>query len=292
MKGLKVSVMAVLGVAIAAANMSEAAERSFDVEVVGQGKPMILIPGLNSSPAVWADLQAHYQKNYQLHLVHINGFAGNPLNGEASLNQVKVDLLDYIDDKNLSKPIMMGHSLGGFVSLWVASSQPEQTGELIIIDSLPFFPLAFNPMATEASMQPMAEQQRQGILNSPEQGRLQYYQQSLPGLVSEASDVETIIEWSMSSDPKMTGQAMYEMFTTDLRDEIADIRSPALVLGSWTVAKDMGGTMDTVRHNFSVQYENVPDVTIKMHSSAKHFIMLDDPQWTIEAIDSYLHHQP
>lgn len=288
MKGLKASVMVVLGIAIAVANITEAAERSFAVEVVGHGQPMILIPGLNSSPDVWQDLRVHYEQDYELHLVHINGFAGMPLEGEASLARVKADLLDYVHTEKLERPILMGHSLGGFLSLWAASSAPEDFGELIVVDSLPFFPLAFNPMATEESMRPMAEQQRQGIIHSPQEGRLQYYQQSLPSLVSEPADVATITQWSMDSDPAMTAQAMYDMFTTDLRDEIASIQSSTLVLGSWVTAKDFGGTIDTVRQNFAVQYQQLPNVTIEMHADAKHFIMLDDSEWTIATIDGYL----
>ena len=92
----------------------------------------------------------------------------------------------------------------------------------------------------------------------------------------------------MTSDPKMTAQAMYDMYVTDLRDDIAAIKTPALVLGSWIAYKNFGATRDSVTQVFTSQYQQMPHTQIKVSDTAKHFIMLDDPEWMLSQFDQFL----
>jgi CheY-like chemotaxis protein len=52
------------------------------VTAQGEGPDVVLIPGLSSSPTVWAEtVKAH--PGHRFHLVHLNGFAGAPARGAA-----------------------------------------------------------------------------------------------------------------------------------------------------------------------------------------------------------------
>src|SRR5678816_2523854 len=51
---------------------------SFKVQVVGQGRPMILIPGLMSSGDTWKSTVARYQDRFRCHVLTLAGFAGVP----------------------------------------------------------------------------------------------------------------------------------------------------------------------------------------------------------------------
>ncbi|UTF58798.1 alpha/beta fold hydrolase [Gilvimarinus sp. DA14] len=289
MKRLLIAVLMTLGFIVSVAvGSANAADKRFDVKVTGEGPAMIMIPGLNTPGKVWNELADHYQSQYQVHVLTLHGFAGAALKSEPSLAAVKDDLLAYISEQQLDAPVLVGHSLGGFLSLWAASEKPAAAGSLVIVDSLPFFPLVFNPGASEDNMASMAKQQTQGIAGADEQGRRQYYQQSIPGLVEDKDDVERVVAWSMTSDPAMTAQSMYEMMTTDLRDDLAAIDVPTLVLGSWYSAKTFGGTMESVAEHMQQQYEQLDGVEITLHESARHFIMLDDAQWTMARMDEFL----
>ena len=54
-----------------------ASHPNFTVQVVGKGKPMLLIPGLTCPGAVWDETVAYYQKQYQCHIISLAGFGGN-----------------------------------------------------------------------------------------------------------------------------------------------------------------------------------------------------------------------
>ena len=54
------------------------APAAFKVNVTGQGKSIILIPGLSSSGAVWDGTVARLRNRYQCHTLTLAGFAGQP----------------------------------------------------------------------------------------------------------------------------------------------------------------------------------------------------------------------
>ena len=49
---------------------------SFQVEVIGEGKPVLLISGLMSDSRIWQHTAAALKQDYQLHLISVAGFAG------------------------------------------------------------------------------------------------------------------------------------------------------------------------------------------------------------------------
>ncbi|MBI1773177.1 MAG: alpha/beta hydrolase, partial [Burkholderiales bacterium] len=50
------------------------------VKTEGEGRDVVLVPGLSSSPRVWAEL-VKAVSGYRYHLVQVSGFAGQPAGG-------------------------------------------------------------------------------------------------------------------------------------------------------------------------------------------------------------------
>ena len=144
-------------------NDTQAAEpfaaTSFKVEVQGKGNPVIMIPGLMSDSRVWQQTAAKLSKTHQLHLISIAGFAGQPAIEGALLPVVKMELLDYIKNRQLQRPAIIGHSLGAFLAYDLASSAPDKIGKIIAVDGLPFLAPVFTRDASSsvASVKPQAE---------------------------------------------------------------------------------------------------------------------------------------
>jgi N-formylmaleamate deformylase len=141
-----------------AANFKTNAAESFSVEVIGNGKPVIMIPGLMSSADVWRPTAEALTADYQLHLISIAGFAGTPAINGALLPKVKLELLQYIEQQKLQHPAIIGHSLGAFMAFNLASTAPDKIGTIIAVDGLPFLAPVFsrNPATTVAQVMPQA----------------------------------------------------------------------------------------------------------------------------------------
>jgi hypothetical protein len=106
-------------------------------------------------------------------------------------------------------------------------------------------------------------------------------------MVTAAGDVELVYGWSQSSDAATEANAMADLMGLDLRDAVAKIQAPALVLGTWVAYAQYGGQAG-VRRTFETQYAKLKGVEIELAPNSRHFIMYDDPQWMFSTMDSFL----
>lgn len=260
----------------------------FRVEVTGHGKPMILIPGLASSGDVWKTTVARYEKNYKCHVLTLAGFAGEPPIATPSLETVRNGIADYIREKKLRKPVIVGHSLGGFLTLWLASKEPDLVGPIIIVDALPFLPAGQLANATTESTKPQAEALRKSILSpqTPEQ-RQQMQISVFQTMITDPENIATAAKWGVASDPNTVAQLMYELFTIDLRPDLVRIKAPTLVVGTWVGLKQYA-TKEQVERTFQTQYASLTGYKLVMSDKAKHFVMFDDPEFLFREMDAFL----
>jgi len=265
---------------------------SFAVQVVGKGRPMLLIPGLTCPGTVWNETVAKYQKQYQCHIISLAGFGGQPPEQPVShqfLQDVRDQLLAYIHTQKLTKPIIVGHSLGGFLALWMSTTEPAIVGPLVIVDSLPFLSAVQNPNMTVEQAKPIAASMRQQVSQGTQ--TIAMARQMSAGLMTDTARISQATRWSVASDPVTVGQAMYDMYTTDLRQEVARIQQPVLVLGAWAAYKQYGSTKESTRAIFEQQYAKLPQHHIEMSEAGKHFLMWDDPQWFFAQTEAFLKQQ-
>ena len=254
--------------------------RGLSVEVIGSGQPLIMLPGLNSGADTWRETCAALQPEVQCHLLQLPGFAGQAaIASDAFLDAMRERVLAYVDEHKLTSPVVIGHSLGGLLALKMALQSPHTFSRMIIVDSLPFFPAAQNPAATVASVTPMAEGMRQGMLAADDDSFFRNAQAALAGMSRSPERVKTLAEWGRRSDRATTTQAMYELMTTDLRAQLNNIQTPTLVLGAWAAYAPYGATRESTEAIFRSQYAALAGVRIAMSDSGYHFLMWDDPQW-------------
>ena len=109
----------------------------------------------------------------------------------------------------------------------------------------------------------------------------------LQSMISDPAKVALALEWGVNSDPEAIGQAMYEMFTTDLRPSLSRIKSPTLVIGSWA-AYQQYTTRAAVEKTFRDQYANLSGYRFVMSEAGKHFVMYDDPKLLFSEMDAFL----
>jgi pimeloyl-ACP methyl ester carboxylesterase len=265
-----------------------AAHPNFTVRVVGKGRPLLLIPGLTCPGAVWDETVARYQSQYQCHIISLAGFGGNaaPATTEKLLQNVRDQLLAYLKSQKLSRPVVVGHSLGGFLGLWLSATQPEAVGPLVIVDSLPFLAAVQNPAQTAEGAKPMAEGMRQQMASG--KMTMAAARQMSATMMQDTARITQTARWSVASDPATVAQAMYDLFTTDLRQDIARVQQPVLVLGAWAAYKPYGSTKESTRAVFAQQYARLPQHRIEISEAGRHFLMYDDPQWFFQQTDAFL----
>jgi pimeloyl-ACP methyl ester carboxylesterase len=265
------------------------AQAPFQVKVTGHGKPMILIPGLSSSGETWDTTVARYQDRFECHVLTVAGFVGLPRVPAPMLDGVREGLAEYIRKNKLDKPVIVGHSLGGFVALDLAAKYPDLPGKLVIVDAYPFFAGIADPDITPEKVKEMVAGMRQyyGSLDQDSYERMTKSGIATRIMVTKDSDLDRLIAWGLKSDRTAVADVMSELFSADLRADLSKIKSRTLVLGAWIGYKAYTDRART-EANLHRQYAQLAGVEIQITDTAHHFIMWDDPEWMFGQLDRFL----
>lgn len=280
---------AVLALASGAAAAPSNAAQCFSVVVRGHGPDVILIPGLGCSRAVWDGLAQRLEGRYRLHLVQIAGFAGEAAgaNGAGPLTApIAEDLAKYIASAGLKRPAVIGHSMGGFLGLLLARDHGESLSRLVIVDSLPFYSLLFNPAATVPMVQPQAAAMRDRLIAMTPEA---FAASSAPSMMRLALTPEARSKgaaWMQASDRAVVAQATYEIMTTDLRPDLPRMKPPMDLF--YPYDPSMGVGSEAVDQLYRSAYQGAPNLAMHRIDGAYHFLMLDQPQAFADAVEAAL----
>lgn len=258
------------------------------VEVIGQGPDVILIPGYGSSREVWRPLAQRLSFTHRVHLVQLAGFAGEPwTHGDGSLLVPAVEAVaDYIETRGLTRPAVIGHSMGGLSALMLAQAHPDRVGRILSLDSLPFFSALFGPTATVESARPFAAQAAAQMLNGDEATLRAGQEAGAPGLSKDPATQAAMVDWVMASDRRALATGIAEVMTTDARPGLS-----AMTLPVWAVyASDADGGAPAAMADamWSSQWAGVPDLTLERVDGSRHFIMADQPDAFYALVDRFL----
>jgi len=248
------------------------------VEVTGKGPDVVLIPGLSSSPRVW-DTTVAALPGYRYHIVHVAGFDRLAPGANAKgtvVAPVGDEIARYIAEQHLRKPAIVGHSMGGTLAMIVAARHPELPSRVMVVDMMPFLGAIFaGPNATPEQLAGMAAQIRTGIATSTGEARRTRTEQTIAGMVKTEAMRPAAVAQSLASDPAVSGEAMAELVTTDLRPELAKIKVPMTVL--WVVPAGAPLTKEQLAGFYKLSYANAPQTVLTYVPDSAHFIMWDNP---------------
>ncbi len=282
MKNIKLKLVALaagIALALPVASLADAFKSDrIVVTVKGEGPDVVLIPGLSSSAEIW-DTTVAAVPGYRYHVIQVKGFAGVPAEANASgpvVVPVANEVARYIRDEKLDQPSVVGHSMGGSVGMILTARNPGLVSRLMVVDMMPFMGVQFAPNATPESVAPMAAQIRDGITHAPPAVRQSMTEQTIAGMVKTKSFHAASMTYALSSDPVTSGQAMYDLITTDLTTELSRITVPFRVL--WVVPANSPVSAEQMGEYYRLSYRNAPNVTIREVKDSYHFIMFDQPE--------------
>jgi pimeloyl-ACP methyl ester carboxylesterase len=121
------------------------------VETTGRGRPLIFIPGFACPGSFWDGTVAHLDGNVEAHVLTLAGVGGQPPIASPSLATVIDELARYIVHNDLVRPVIVGHSLGGTMALWLAETIAD-LGGIIDIEGTAFLP-ALNDLRSRTRVQ-------------------------------------------------------------------------------------------------------------------------------------------
>ncbi|SHJ60106.1 Pimeloyl-ACP methyl ester carboxylesterase [Maribacter aquivivus] len=258
-----------------------AQDKTFEVDVIGEGDPILLFPGFTCTGDVWNATVNELSKNYECHVFTFAGFGDVPAIEKPWLPKIKEDILEYVSQNKLENPVLLGHSLGGALALWMAADG-NSFKELIIVDALP---------STGALMMPNFKSEYM-VYDSPYNKQLlamndadfeAMAQQMASSMTKEKLNQEKIKNWMIQADRETYVYGYTDLLKLDLREDLAKINSPVTILA----ATEPYG-LDMAKSTYELQYKALVEYTIEFANGSSHFIMYDQPQWFIENLKNAL----
>lgn len=246
-------------------------------ETYGRGQPVILLHGWLGSWGIWQNLMETLGQNFRTYAMDFWGFGES---GRKHNNFTVPDFISLVDNfmeaLGIPSAPLVGHSMGGTVSLGVAIEHPQRVEKVVVVGS-PIVGSSLSPLLKLAGYRPIAFL----VYNSPALLRL--------GIRLFAGRITKPAHNWYQMQARDLSRTTLESFLlsiatlreTDLRPRLSEVQVPTL---------GVFGVGDNIVH--PKQYEplkaGVPHAQIEVIEGARHFPMLDTPQRFVRVLQGFL----
>lgn len=245
-------------------------------EVYGRGRPVILLHGWLGSWGLWQETMTYLGQYYRTYALDFWGFGESGKKRNTYQVQDFISLVDQFMDKlGILHAPLVGHSMGGTVSLSMAFQYPERVDKVCVVGS-PIVGSSLAPLLKLAGYRPIAflifnlfgtfragmRVYSRFICNDPR----------FPDMMDSDLSKTTLESFLIS---------ISTLRRTDLRPSLHKINVP--VMG-------MYGDIDKIVHprQWEVLSRYYPAASTERFPKAGHFIMLDEPTLFIQKLKSFL----
>jgi pimeloyl-ACP methyl ester carboxylesterase len=272
----------------------------YTVDSRGDGLPHVLVHGLGASHTSWLDVFDALAERNRVISVDLPGYGFSPPIARHDIDSLRDVMIEFLE--HLTVPVrLIGNSMGGLISEMVASQRPDLVTDLVLITPASPAPPGTRPPRPAVTAR-LAAQSIPGL------GRLvmNLYRRALsseervdallslvcadPRSVSESTRTASLemvrrrdsMPWSIRALTEST-ESIRKLYLrrSSFKQMIAAIEADALVL---TGSKDTlvpPAAIDALR-------DLRPDWTFSGRVDLGHAPQLEDPNWVLDEIDSWV----
>lgn len=103
----------------------------------GNGPVVVLLHGFPDSGRIWSGVADDLKNSFTLLIPDLPGSGNSPLAAPTSLADMAAGIKQILDKEGITKAIIAGHSMGGYVALAFARLYPASVAGLSLIHSSP-----------------------------------------------------------------------------------------------------------------------------------------------------------
>lgn len=245
-------------------------------EVYGRGRPVILLHGWLGSWGLWQETMAYLGAFYRTYAMDFWGFGESGKKRESYTVSDFVSLVDqFMEQLGIVHAPLVGHSMGGTVSLSVAIKYPQRVSKVVVVGS-PMAGSSLAPLLKLAGYRPVAFLLfnmmglfRAGMrLYSPFICR----DPRFPDMMDRDLSRTTLESFLLS---------IASLRRTDLRSMLPQVKVPAM---------GIYGDKDVIVHPLQWQpmLTGIPHAVIERFPMAGHFPMFEEPTVFSQKLKSFL----
>jgi pimeloyl-ACP methyl ester carboxylesterase len=97
-------------------------------------KPLLILHGALGSGEQFKELCALLKSHYKVHILNFSGHGGNSFpEQEFSIGLFGIDVLNYMEEKQIDRASFFGYSLGGYVAMYLAKKLSNKVESVITL---------------------------------------------------------------------------------------------------------------------------------------------------------------
>jgi pimeloyl-ACP methyl ester carboxylesterase len=143
-------------------------------DVIGKGNPVMLVHGFGEDSTIWENQVEVLKNNWQLIIPDLPGSGRSALTEDVSMEGMADILKRILDELQVSACIMIGHSMGGYITLAFADKYPGMLKAFGLFHSTAY-----------ADNEEKIAARRRGIAFIEENGAAKFMEQSTLNLFSK-----------------------------------------------------------------------------------------------------------
>lgn len=259
----------------------------------GQGRPLILVPGLESGSWAWREQIDRLRGRHEIYAVTLAGFDGvpPPKDSRDLAPQAVASLAGLIRERRIEMPVLIGHSVGGALVTLFAEQHADLIAGVIAVDGLPVFP-GMEDMPP-AERQAEADKMATEVANAT---RAQFEKQDFtfmqpPCTIDPAVDAR-YLPLIARSDQATVAEYLRQGVPADLRPGLRHITVPLLEISPYYAPDFSEPPMQLTEAEKTAWYERqlagAPDARVVSISPSRHCVMFDQPEKLNHAIADFL----
>lgn len=235
--------------------------------ISGEGFPVILIHGFAEDSSVWDNQVNHLNNKYRLIVPDLPGSGRSTI-----LNKERIIMEDYADcinailkEESIDQCIMIGHSMGGYITLAFAGKYPGKLKAWGLFHSS-----AYPDNAEKIEVRKKAVEFIKN--NGPEA----FLKTSIPGLFYDAGKSSDDIEVLLQKGNNFTGKALIQYYEAMMnRPDTTEV----LKKSSIPVLLIIGKHDKAVPFSYSLEQAKLPGFSsIHILRNSAHMGMLEEPE--------------
>jgi pimeloyl-ACP methyl ester carboxylesterase len=245
-------------------------------EVYGRGRPVILLHGWLGSWGLWQETMAYLGAFYRTYALDFWGFGESGKKRETYAVSDFVGLVDqFMEQLGIVNAPLVGHSMGGTVSLSVAIKYPQRVTKVVVVGS-PMVGSSLAPLLKLFGYRPIAFM----LFNM--MGVFRTGMKLYSPLICKDPRFPDMMDRDLSrTTVESFLRSIASLRRTDLIPMLPQIRVPAM---------GMYGDKDVIVNpdQWQPMQRGIPHVVIERFPAAGHFIMLEEPTAFTQKLKAFL----
>lgn len=250
-------------------------------EKTGEGPVVIFLPGFTTPGDIWEENILRLDKDYTAITVSYAGFNGLPAIDMPWYETIVSELKTYIEEEDIQQFSLVGHSMGGMLAMELAAEYPERIDKLIIVDALPCMRALMMPGVPADAIQYESPYNKQ-LLQQGDSAIAATAHLMAQNMTMNTEWIPKIAQWGIDADRETYIYGYTDLLKVDLRPALEKISAETIIIGATFPDRDL------VLKNFQDQYVNLKSKSILLAPESRHFVMLDQPEWFQEQLNTFL----